>query len=310
VLDSAGSGLFPGGGGGGGLLRAAAAGVTRGYNGSQVFNTLYASSDPSEPQHCGLVGGASYWYAYTPPADGMLVLDTIGSSFDTFIAVYTFAPPLTGYADLIAIACDNDGANSNGAARLEFAAPRNRSFIVVVDGIDGARGLARLNYLLDTNRPPSVPVLTAPQSPLAAAVGGDVALAPSVTGSAPLRFQWRKGGEIIPGATNRMFALSSLTLAHSGEYSVTVSNHVGGPMVVSIPLRVLLPPQSKVEALSNGAFVWSFVGVVGQDYSVEEAEEPDGPWRGASSIFSGNDSSITLTNPPGGAARFFRLRVQ
>lgn len=308
VLDSAGSGLLPGGGGGG-LLRAAAAGVTRGYNGSQVFNTLYASSDPNEPQHCGLIGGASYWYAYTAPADGTLILDTIGSSFDTFIAVYAFAPPLTSYADLVAIACDNDGASSNGAARLEFAAPRNRSFVVVVDGINGVRGLARLNYLLDTNRLPSAPVLVAPQSSLVGAVGASIAMEAAVTGSAPVRFQWSKGGASIAGATNHVLMLSGLTPAHAGEYSVTASNHVGGPLVVPMLLRVLLPPQLRVEASNSGDFVWSFFGVPRQGYSVEEAEDPGGPWRGASNIISGNDSLITVTNPPGGTARFFRLRV-
>ena len=38
------------------LFSAAGAGVSRGYNGSQVFNTTYATPDPTEPNHCGLNG--------------------------------------------------------------------------------------------------------------------------------------------------------------------------------------------------------------------------------------------------------------
>ena len=143
TFDALVDGLLLGGGGfraaSGPVFSAAGAGVSRGYNGSQVFNTTYATPDPSEPNHCGLNGGASYWYAYQPPADGTLVLDTSGSSFDTFIAAYTFNPPLTSYADLIPLTCDNDSAGTDGAARLEFAAPRNRQFLVVLDGVNGAR---------------------------------------------------------------------------------------------------------------------------------------------------------------------------
>lgn len=308
ILDSPGSGLSPEGGGG--LLRAAAAGVTRGYNGSQVFNTLYASADPNEPQHCGLTGGASYWYAYTAPADGTLVVDTIGSSFDTFIAVYTFASPLLSYADLVAIACDNDGASSNGAARVEFAAPRNRSFLVVVDGIDGASGLARLNYFLDTNRPPSVPVLVAPQAPLTAAVGADVTLEPVVTGSAPLRFQWSKGGALIFGETNHTLTLSGLTLEQAGQYSVAVSNHVGGPLLVPISLRVLLPAQLLFNRSSNGMFELSFFGVAGQDYILESGATPLGPWLPDTNVFIGSNGVVPLPIPPGPGSGFFRLQIR
>ena len=44
-----------------------AIGVVRGYNGSQVFNTTLATTDPTEPPHCGVAGGASYWLMYQPP---------------------------------------------------------------------------------------------------------------------------------------------------------------------------------------------------------------------------------------------------
>ncbi len=133
------------------------AGVTRGFSGAQIFNTVFARRDPDEPAHCGIVGTASYWFAYQPPADGTALLDTEGSSFDTVLAVYTFDPPLIGYAGLIPVACDHNSGTNGLTSRLEFAASKDRTYLVVVDGANGTRGVAHLNYrLLTATTPPAV----------------------------------------------------------------------------------------------------------------------------------------------------------
>lgn len=46
------------------------ASVARGYTGTQVFSTYGATSEPGEPVHCGVGGGASQWFAYQAEADG------------------------------------------------------------------------------------------------------------------------------------------------------------------------------------------------------------------------------------------------
>ncbi|MFM1767989.1 MAG: hypothetical protein RJA22_518 [Verrucomicrobiota bacterium] len=46
-------------------------------------------------------------------------------------------------------------------------------------------------------------------------------------GTAPLSYQWNKGGVPIPGATNSFLLLQNLSYADSGNYSVTASNSVG-----------------------------------------------------------------------------------
>jgi hypothetical protein len=295
---------------GGPILTAASAGVSRGYNGAQVFNTTFATADPAEPEHCGLNGSASYWYAYQPPADGTLVLDTIGSSFDTFIAVYTFNPPFASYADLIPLTCDDNGAGTNGAALLEFAAPKNRLFLVVIDGINGARGIARLNYRLDTNRPPTAPTLVQAPAPRTVAIGASVAIAPAVAGSPPLHFLWRKGTNLIAGATNSTLALSEITPAQSGEYRVTISSHVGLPLEVPISLRVVTPPQLSLLPQADGRNILSFQGLPGQHYFIEMTDSLGGPWRPLSEELVGDGSSIVLTNDLFFPANFFRVRVE
>jgi hypothetical protein len=293
-----------------GGIHAASVGVSRGYNGSQVFNTTYATADSTEPNHCGLNGSASYWYAYEPPADGTLVLDTIGSSFDTFIAAYTFNPPFTNYANLIPLACDNDGAGTNGAALLEFAAPKSRQYLVVVDGINGARGIARLNYRLDTNRPPVPPTLLQASAPSTVAAGTDVTFRPLVMGSPPLRFLWRKDANLMAGATNSFLRLSNVVPSHSGQYSVTVSSHVGSPLDVLMPLRVLVPPQLRLLPQSDGSESLGFFGVAGQNYFIEQTDALDHPWQPWPDSYTGNDSSILLTNAFRDPTIFYRLRVE
>ncbi len=314
TFDALANGLVPEGDGfriaSGPLITAASSGVSRGYNGSQVFNTLYATPDPSEPRHCDLAGGASYWYAYTPPADGTLVLDSIGSAFDTYLAVYTYDPPLTGYGDLIPIACDNDSAGTNHAARLEFAAPKNRTYFVVLDGINGARGMAQLNYRLDTNRPPVAPTLVAPQAPLAAAAGTSIALQPAITGSMPLRFLWRMGDSLIQGATNHSLLLADLTPAHSGDYRLTVSSHVGAPLLVSVPLRVLIPPPLELLSINPGALNFSFPSIAGQEYLLDHAPAPDGPWQTSTNVLTGTGEILSITHTSVITPQFFRLKVR
>lgn len=166
------------------------AGITRGYSGSQIFNTVFARRDPDEPLHCGVVGTASYWFAYQPPADGTAVIDTEGSDFDTVLAVYTFEPPLIGYAGLIPVACDHNSGTNGLTSRLEFAAAKDRTYLVVVDGANNTRGVAHLNYRLLTDA--SAPAV-------AARVLGEV---PVLSFASALGARYRLETAVTLGATN------------------------------------------------------------------------------------------------------------
>lgn len=66
-----------------------------------------------------------------------------------------------------------------------------------------------------------------------------------VSGSDPLRFQWRKGTWLIPGATKLGLSLTQAQRTDAGDYSVVVSNAVG--TVVSEPARLeVVVPQPPV----------------------------------------------------------------
>src|SRR6185436_9939202 len=47
-----------------------------------------ATKEAGEPNHAGNVGGQSVWYCWTAPISGTTTFDTIGSSYNTLLAVY------------------------------------------------------------------------------------------------------------------------------------------------------------------------------------------------------------------------------
>src|SRR6187431_194816 len=80
------------------FMEAATTTGTRGYSGTQIFSTVGGDKDVGEPNHCDEPGGASSWFFYQAPRSGVLMVDTMGSSFDTVLAVYI--GPGTDYATL------------------------------------------------------------------------------------------------------------------------------------------------------------------------------------------------------------------
>ncbi len=49
----------------------------------------------------------------------------------------------------------------------------------------------------------------------------------TVSGTEPLKYQWRKNGQNISGATQAIFSINSATLNDSGDYDVVVTNDFG-----------------------------------------------------------------------------------
>lgn len=99
-------------------------------------STSMASREPEEPVHAGDPGGRSVWFSWTAPATGSVNVDTIGSGFDTLLAVYQG----TEFDNLMLVAADDDGANFNYNSSLTFMAESGESYLIVVDGYGGAGG--------------------------------------------------------------------------------------------------------------------------------------------------------------------------
>ena len=282
-------------------------GVVAGYNGSQVFNTTFATTDPAEPPHCGVTGGASYWLQYQPPANGTMTLDTIGSSYDTVMEVYTYNGALLGYTNLISVGCDNDSVSLHGPSRVTFQAMKTRPYIVVVDGVNNARGSAWLNYVLNTNLPAQPPAATSLVVTQTVFVGANLTLAPSVSGAPPLIYSWKKNGTNIAGVTIPLLQLNNVTSANTATYTLRVTNDLGAITVSNI-VHVVTPLTCAVSK-NGSALNLTFPTTANFRYTIMQAASVAGPWTPWSAPFIGGGENFS-TNIAGPGTKFFRVRIE
>lgn len=98
--------------------------------GRTLGSTVGATKELGEPNHAGNIGGVSVWYAWQSPVTGSVTVDTIGSTFDTLLAVYTG----DSVTNLTLVAADDDGANFNGNSKLTFVATAGTTYAIAVDG--------------------------------------------------------------------------------------------------------------------------------------------------------------------------------
>ena len=113
-----------------------------------------ASKESGEPNHAGISGGKSVWWTWTAPSGGSFQIDTIGSSFDTILGVYTGS----SVSSLTTVAGDDD-SGGNLTSKVTFNAVGGTSYAIAVDGYSGASGNITLHVILTTiniNNPPVV----------------------------------------------------------------------------------------------------------------------------------------------------------
>lgn len=71
--------------------------------------------------------------------------------------------------------------------------------------------------------------------------GKTVTFGVAASGTAPFSYQWRKDGTAIPGATTASYMIAGTTTAHSGVYTVVVSNGAGTTVSDNATLTVNPP---------------------------------------------------------------------
>lgn len=128
------------------IRKSSSSSVARGFTGTQLFSTVGSAKEQDEPNHCGIAGGASQWFAYQPPKSGTVSINTDGSTFDTVLAVYTGTA--ADFASLQSVACDNNSGLDRRDSAVTFAAVAETVYYIAVDGVGGATGSVRLNYQL------------------------------------------------------------------------------------------------------------------------------------------------------------------
>lgn len=213
---------------------------------SQTFNTADTTTSLRETNHCGVFGGRSAWLRFTNTQSGAIQVDTIGSTFDTILAIYRETNLLTLVTNPSAayVRCDDSSAPDGIRSLLRYQANTPRAYLAVVDGAGGASGPARIRFRLGL--PPTSS--TNPPTEMRAVLGSEVTLNSGFGGAIPNPiFQWRLNGVSIPGATSSNLVLASFSAAQAGMYSVVLSNFAGmvtnsiAHLSVDIPVQVRNP---------------------------------------------------------------------
>lgn len=112
-----------------------------------VFSTngtnVSATKEAGEPNHDNITGGKSVWWSWTAPVTTSIIIDTIGSNYDTIMAVYTGG----ALNALTAIAGDDDSAG-NLKSKVTFNAVAGTTYMIALDGFGGSSGNITLNFSL------------------------------------------------------------------------------------------------------------------------------------------------------------------
>ncbi|OGO50033.1 MAG: hypothetical protein A2148_02980 [Chloroflexi bacterium RBG_16_68_14] len=112
-----------------------------------------ATSESGEPRPSCAYGGveATVWYRFTPTEDAVLIADTIGSNFDTILAVWAESG-----SRLREVGCDYGYDGAIYQARIAFRATAGQTYYFQLGGFPFyARGLPSLAFHLVAGVPPA-----------------------------------------------------------------------------------------------------------------------------------------------------------
>ncbi len=123
-----------------------------GGSGGISTTNVSASKEAGEPNHAGHAGGRSVWFRWTAPNATPVAFETLASSFDTLLAVYTG----TSVSNLTEIASNNDIFTSNHWSRVKFTPVAGATYRIAVDGHNGGSGNIYLRWVQRTGLPDMV----------------------------------------------------------------------------------------------------------------------------------------------------------
>jgi hypothetical protein len=145
-----------------------------------------------------------------------------------------------------------NGTNISDATASTYTTPATTSsnngaqFTAVISNVAGTVTSSAAS--LTVNTPPLITIQPVNQTVV---VGQTATFSVTVTGTAPLSYQWQKGGTPISGATLPSYTTPATTSADNGsQFSVTITNSVGNVTSNTVTLTVTAPGQLSPSALS------------------------------------------------------------
>jgi hypothetical protein len=210
--------------------------------GPVLGNNVNATAEPGEPLPDGKPGGKPIWYTWTAGFSGVISLSTLGSTFDTLLAVYTG----TNLAQLTPVAADDD-AGGFFTSQVTFNCGAGTNYQIAVDGFRGASGTVVLGLaagtgyrVLNPAAGDALPVITRQPASQVAPLGAAVSLSVAAESVSPLTYQWYFQNAPIAGAGGGQLVISNFQEAAAGTYSVLVANAAGSLAGASASLQVIV----------------------------------------------------------------------
>lgn len=210
--------------------------ITLAATGTLSGNNSTATIETSEPVAYSS-NTHSVWYTWTAPQGGLYIFDTVGSTFDTTLGIYT-GSSLTG---LTRIAQDDDSGGGL-TSRIQLSATAGTTYRIAVDGLSGSSG----NFVLNWARP-GAPQITSPSS-VTTTVGASVYYYINTLNNIPATFTV----STLPSGLHLSGATISGTPASAGSWTVQItSTNENGSSVTPLTIEVLdLPPPVITSSLS------------------------------------------------------------
>ena len=154
----------------------------------------------------------------------------------------TFSVTATGTAPL-SYQWKKNGTSIPGATAASYTTPAETTadngaqFIVVVS--NSAGNVTSNAATLTVNPAPVAPSITTQPSSVTISAGQTATFSVTVTGTAPLSYQWSQNGTAISGATSSSYTTPAETTSASGaQFTVVVSNSVGSVISNAATLTV------------------------------------------------------------------------
>jgi hypothetical protein len=190
------------------------------------------TAEPGEPNPAGLNRNSrTVWIAWRATYSGSVTIDTIGSSFDTVLGVYTG----TVLSSLTVIDVDDDGGGNN-ASLITFNAVAGTTYNVQVAGFNNNFRVGNITLHITAAVP--VPTITAQPQSQTVPRGSNATFNVTVSGATPLSYQWRFNGAPIEDATSSVLTVKNVQVFNEGAYSVVVTNAFGSATSSNATLTV------------------------------------------------------------------------
>ena len=177
--------------------------------GTVTGTNVGATLDAGEPvPSCQASTGASVWWVYTPPEDGLLAIDLTGSDFDTVLSLYQPGE----------IGCNDDIEFPNVASRIaDVPVDGGDTVWIRVAGFDGTDGVAQGSITLALGFSTSALVTTT--LPPGDTRGGPTLQRPRTVGTGDAG-----GCDLSPSATAVPYAARPFTVQADGAYTLTIQD--------------------------------------------------------------------------------------